>query len=143
MLRTTNRFLTSFSLQIRISPSHSIQHPQHHRVPGKRAWEKSVEIEQIQNCMNIHELCLLMKLQEYSLSKIWETVFQLRGIWTFCLVGSLEVNMKILVLNCISARNFHLFLLIIQISEQPPQSADFPYYFSYLFLLLPLCRQFT
>lgn len=84
-----------------------------------------------------------MKLQEYSLSKIWEVVLQLRGIRTFCLVGSLEVNMKILVLNCISARNFHLFLLIIQISEQPPQSADFPYYFSYLFLLLPLCRQFT
>lgn len=39
MLRTTNRFLTSFSLQIRISPSHLIQHPQHHRVPGKREWK--------------------------------------------------------------------------------------------------------
>lgn len=64
----------------------------------------------------------LLKLQEYSLFKIWEIVPQLRGIWIFYLVRSLEGNMKILVLNCISARDFHLFLLIIQNLEQLSQS---------------------
>lgn len=71
-----------------------------------------------------------MKLQEYSLPENEEIILQLRGIWIFFPVSSLEVNMKNTDLNHISARDFYLFLLIIQILQQHPAANTFPNYFS-------------
>lgn len=84
-----------------------------------------------------------MKLQEYSLSKNGEIILQLRGVWIFFPVSSLEVNMKNTDLNDTSARGFDLFLLIIQELEQTPTPNIFPNYSFWLFLILSLCSHFT
>lgn len=121
------------------SPSHLIQHPQHHWVPRRREWKSN-------RSKTVHTLMSFVfwpndATRVQFVQKKWGNCSSVRR--DFCLVRSLEVNMKILAWNCIFVQDFHLFLLMIQILEQPPQSADFPYSFSYLLLLLPLCRQFT
>lgn len=61
-----------------------------------------------------------MKLYEHSLPESGEIILQLRRIWIFFPVSSLEMNVKNTDLNHASARGFYLFLLIVQTLEQHP-----------------------
>lgn len=138
MLRTTNRFLPCFSLQTGISPSHSIRHPQHHWVPRKRElklnrskavwislsfafWPTEATgvqfVQNMGNCSSVKRDLDFLPCQKFG-REHEDPCFKLH----FC-----QRFPSIFTDNPKFRTTFPIF----------------PYYFSYLFLLFPLCRWFT